>query len=343
MKLMLSIIDRLHRGTDSVELRQLIADDVLRLTKADMLASFVWNEQCQRFEDVVFQNMSASNLRSYVEYFQHRDPITPQLRLRRKATLVSDVMPQEELEKTEFFNDFLQVDGLTYGINLYAYDGEVNMGDLRLWRGLRKDPFTKREVALLEMLKPHFTNALINARTIKELRNKVSGWHDLWELHPNPCVVFSLDGNELHQNQVARQLKLTLSLEDWESLRKQVLQVASGQLDAIHWRDFRLSVIKSRESDMDSAPMIMVQITKQSKLVINHEFILNRFDLTSTEAKLCLWIMRGLSDQAIADYSHRSVWTVRAHMKSIFEKLGIAGRQELAALITSTVAEIQFP
>ncbi len=343
MKLMLGIIDRLHRGTDSVELRQSIADDVLRLTKADMLASFVWNEQLQRFEDVVSQNMSASNLRRYVEHFQHCDPITPQLSLRKKATLVNEVMPQDELEKTEFFNDFLQADGLTYGINLYAYDGDVNMGDLRLWRAARRDPFSQREVALLEMLKPHFTNALINARTIKELRNRISGWHDLWELHPNPCLVFNSIGHELHQNVAARKLKMELSLREWESLRDQVFVVARGQLDATHWRDYRLSVIKSRESDLDGAPMLMVQITKQSKQVINHEFILNRFDLTSAEAKMCLWILRGLSDQAIADYSRRSVWTVRAHMKSIFEKLDVAGRQELAALITSTVAEIQLP
>lgn len=340
---MLGIIDRLHRSTDSLELRRSIAEDVLRLTKADMLGSFVWNEQLQQFEDVVFLNMSASNLRRYDEYFQHCDPITPQLRLRKKATLVTEVMKQDQLETTEFFNDFLQTDGLTYGINLYAYDGEVNMGDLRLWRGARRDPFTQREVHLLEMLKPHFTNALINARTVKELKKRVSGWHDLWELHPNPCLIFSLNGHELHQNAAARQLRFELLPSEWESLRNQVTQVVQGRLDAVYWKNYRLTFVKSRESDLDDAPMIMIQITKQSKLVINHEFILNRFDLTPSEAKICLWILRGLSDQAIADYSRRSIWTVRAHIKSIFDKLQVAGRQELSALITSTVAEIHLP
>ena len=73
-------------------------------------------------------------------------------------------MPQKELEKTEFFNDFLMVDGLHHGINLYAYDGDLNIGDLRIWRAKGTPDFGKREVALLETIKPYFRNSLRNAR-----------------------------------------------------------------------------------------------------------------------------------------------------------------------------------
>ena len=83
----------------------------------------------------VFLNMSPDNLARYEEYYQFRDPITPVLQKRRRATLVREVMPQDELEKTEFFNDFLIQDGLHHGINVYAYDGDLNIGDLRIWRG----------------------------------------------------------------------------------------------------------------------------------------------------------------------------------------------------------------
>lgn len=51
ISLLLQIIDRLHRGDDAVNLRQAIAEDVLRLLDADFLASFVWSEKRKRFED----------------------------------------------------------------------------------------------------------------------------------------------------------------------------------------------------------------------------------------------------------------------------------------------------
>lgn len=342
-RLALGIIDKLHRCSDSHDRRQSIAHDLLRLTRADMLASFVWNEALQRFEDAAFVNMSTSNLQRYSEHFQYCDPITPLLQLRKRATLVTQVMPQADLEKTEFFNDFLQVDGLTHGINLYAYEGDVNIGDLRIWRGGKRAPFSEREVALLDMLQPHFTNALVNARTMTELRRRVSGWHDLWELHPTPCLVFDARGLELHQNAAARQLKLELLPWEWELLRQQMLGFSRGQMDNSLWRDYRLAFVAAGENEVDGAKLFMVQLTQKAKLVIDQEYLLTRFNLTPAEALICLWALRGLSDQAIADHCFRSIWTVRAHMKSIFEKVEVAGRQELTHRITSTVAEIQLP
>ncbi len=40
-------------------------------------------------------------------------------------------MPQRELMRTGFFNDFLARDGLHRGINAYSYAGQRNIGDLR--------------------------------------------------------------------------------------------------------------------------------------------------------------------------------------------------------------------
>ena len=105
MQLMLGIIDKLNRSTNSKQIRQSIADDLLALTGADMFASFVWNDHLQQFDDLVYLNMSEANLDRYAEYYQYRDPITPHLQLRKEATLVNDVMAQDALERTEFFNE----------------------------------------------------------------------------------------------------------------------------------------------------------------------------------------------------------------------------------------------
>ena len=343
MQLMLGIIDKLNRSTNSKQIRQSIADDLLALTDADMFASFVWNDNLQQFDDLVYLNMSEANLDRYAEYYQYRDPITPHLQLRKEATLVNDVMAQDALERTEFFNDFLQADGLKWGINLYAYDGDFNVGDLRIWRSDDRTPFSSREVVLLNMLKPHFTNAMINAKAMRTIREKVSGWHDLWEHHPNPCFVFNSELKNIHRNQAALALIKTLTLNEQLLMLEAAFQYAKSNNANEYWQGYRLSLSKSELVLEDRRDLLMIQLNPQSKAVIDQEWILRRFNLTPTEAKMCLLMLRGMTDQSMAEHLFRSVWTVRAHTKSIFEKLKVAGRAELTHLITTTVADIKLP
>ncbi|MBA1148809.1 helix-turn-helix transcriptional regulator [Ectothiorhodospiraceae bacterium WFHF3C12] len=145
-------------------MRQRAAHGLLVLFDADYFASYVWDADRARFDGRVTLNMDPANLSRYEAYYQYRDPITPKLQRRRRATPVTAIMPQRELMKTEFFNDFLRPDGLHHGMNLYAYDGELNIGDLRIWRARHRAPFDDADVALLDYLRPFFTNVMRNVR-----------------------------------------------------------------------------------------------------------------------------------------------------------------------------------
>ena len=100
-----------------------------------------------RFGERVALNMDAANLDRYAQWHQHHDPITFVLQSRRRATRVTEVMPQRALMRTAFFNDFLSRDGLHWGMNLHAFDGERALGDLRIWRGARAGDSAAREGA----------------------------------------------------------------------------------------------------------------------------------------------------------------------------------------------------
>ena len=112
------------------EVRERIGHHLLELLSADHYASFVWDTPSRRFGAGVWLNMSPDNLASYDAYYQYNDPITFKLQARREPTLVTQIMPQRELMRTEFFNDFLARDGLYWGVNLYSYAGERNIGEL---------------------------------------------------------------------------------------------------------------------------------------------------------------------------------------------------------------------
>lgn len=146
------------------EVRERIGEGLLDLLNADYYASYVWDASRAVFGSRVALNMSDGNLSSYEAYYQYHDPITSKMQQHHTATLVEQVMPQAELVKTEFFNDFLYRDGLYWGVNMYAWDGDENIGDMRIWRSRKRERFGPDSLALLELIKPGFVAALKRAR-----------------------------------------------------------------------------------------------------------------------------------------------------------------------------------
>jgi DNA-binding CsgD family transcriptional regulator len=161
-KQLLSVTECLSNGLNSTKVRSSLGESLLKLLDADYYSSFVWNSQDRKFGECVSINMDEKKLEEYEQYYQFHDPITHQLKKRKRATCVNEVIDQKDLEKTEFYNDFLCHDGLHWGLNLYAYDGRNNIGDIRIWRNKKRSTFNESSVQLLQMISPHFTNSLRN-------------------------------------------------------------------------------------------------------------------------------------------------------------------------------------
>jgi DNA-binding CsgD family transcriptional regulator len=120
--------------------------------------------------------MDPQNLERYRAYYQFHNPISTKAQRFRRAVRVSEIVPQRELVRTEFFNDFLLADGLYHGLNLYVHEGDVNIGDMRIWRSSRRENFDDSDLQVLEIIKPHFCNAMRNALRIGRAEHpKLSG------------------------------------------------------------------------------------------------------------------------------------------------------------------------
>lgn len=159
------IVGRLASLPASADVRASVFGDIMRLLRADFGASYVWHAATGESEHPVNHNMDPANLRRYGEWYQYRDPMTAELRRRRRATLVDAVIPRRQLERTEFYNDFLARDGLHHGINLFVFDaaGRRDLGDLRFWRSRRRPDFESRDLDLLDALCPFLRDALLRA------------------------------------------------------------------------------------------------------------------------------------------------------------------------------------
>ena len=162
------IVGRLGSLPPSADVRVSVFSDIVRLVRGDFGASYVWQAATGESKDAVNFNMDPANLRRYETWFQFRDPMTAKLRSRRTATPVDAVIPQAELERTEFFNDFLARDRLHHGINMFVFDGNGpgrrDLGDLRVWRARHRPDFGRREVDILNALRPFLRDALLRMR-----------------------------------------------------------------------------------------------------------------------------------------------------------------------------------
>jgi len=138
------------------ELRERLGLRLLELFEADYFASYVHNGVTGTDDDAIFINMSSDNIGAYEAYYQFNDPITARMRKAGKAVHVNDVMDQPALERTEFFTDFLHVDGLTHGMNFHAClpreHGAAHLGDLRIWRSRRSGNFDRVDVQMLQIV-----------------------------------------------------------------------------------------------------------------------------------------------------------------------------------------------
>lgn len=146
------------------DIRSEVGALMLDLLGAQYYASYVWNDARACFDTGVHINMDAANLLQYERYYQFHDPITLKLQQHRRAVRVTDVLAQEHLSRTEFFNDFLARDGLHWGVNLYAWRGERNIGDMRIWRDRRHENFDADDLAVLDLVRPAFVAALSRSR-----------------------------------------------------------------------------------------------------------------------------------------------------------------------------------
>ncbi len=169
------------------ETRREVGLRLLELLRADFFGSFVWDDGEQRYVNGVTVNLPADRVAAYEKHHQYHDTVMPRLHALRIAVRVSDVIPHEELRATAIYHDLLAHCGLYWGLNLSAWDGEVNVGDLRIWRAKEREDFAARELALLEMIRPALTASLARSRSTVSVAASVSG--SAGAIHPaNPAL-----------------------------------------------------------------------------------------------------------------------------------------------------------
>jgi DNA-binding NarL/FixJ family response regulator len=81
---------------------------------------------------------------------------------------------------------------------------------------------------------------------------------------------------------------------------------------------------------VDDDIAVIIELAHPSR---NAPLILSSLGLTPREAEIARLVLRGASTKAICAELHLSMYTVKDHLKSIFDKTGVRSRRDLVAQI----------
>jgi DNA-binding CsgD family transcriptional regulator len=161
-----AVLEVLTQPSDNLSLRQRLVAPLSQLLNADYVASLVWDASAQRFCDGVSTSSNPQHIAAYEARYQFEDPLPRLLHARRYPTLVTDVLPQREFVRSDFFNAFMRSESMYWGVNVFAHDGRQDVGDLRIWRSRSKGNFQSDELEALRLIYPSLVHALSGAQKL---------------------------------------------------------------------------------------------------------------------------------------------------------------------------------
>lgn len=264
---------------------------------------------------------------------------------------------ESELEKTEFFNDFLRPQGHFYSFGAsIAYEESVISGITAL-RSKSADGFAAAEVDLLQQLMPHLQSALRLHHRIAGLALELKHTSAALDRLPQGLLIIDSVGRIVFMNRLAESILRTgdgLMLaanglharrhQDTVRLRMLITRAAAttagndlhpgGALSLP--RSGKLGPLKLQVAPLSSgsrAAAILLITAPEYQAVPESEMLQDLLDLTPAEARLAAALVAGKTIKQFAEEVEVTLNTARTQLKSVFSKTGVSRQADLVRLI----------
>jgi len=304
----------------------------------------------------------ADVLRRYEEYYGSKDAWYLAYKKNQSPGWIglgSRLCSLYELEKTEFYADFLRQFDACHQSGVVIEEGAGKLAVLTLNRSKQEGDFDLDHVRFLTTLVPHLKRAL-------HLHKKVLGWKQMAsvaayladtldvgligiDLEGRVCFVNRMaEGllrtrkllqvrqgriivqNSLNQATLDRLLKTATHL-DLEAPAGGAITLSDGA-SSVH-----LSVLPYRTGDAHLPKEVKVFITisdPAANPASRRRLLCELFRLTPAEERISMLLASGLELSAIAERTRTTRHTVRSHLKSIYQKTNVSRQSQLVRLIS---------
>ncbi|WP_165914239.1 LuxR family transcriptional regulator [Pseudomonas sp. IC_126] len=284
--------------------------------------------------------------------------------------LLSELLDGASAPEDEFFRLVLQPYDIAHILGVDLHDPSGPAASLRFTRSHAQPPFGDDEKALCALLVTHFCRALrIHARLGESDTERAIYAGAMSQLavatflldehqqvvRTNPLADRLLgDGCGLHLR--SGRLKLPDERQD-ARLRQLLAQVTTAQtsgtaslaramLVETGTRGAPLSLVirpvpPGQYSQGASVPVLAIFVSDPGQQAESSaSLLMELFQLTPAEARLSVLLANGASVEEASTELHISVHTTRAHLRSIFSKLGVTRQPQLVHLVLKSVASL---
>jgi len=273
------------------------------------------------------------------------------------------VMPDEALERTEYYNGFLKRQDLFHiAGGVIARDGSLTYGFATL-RPRRKGEFRASELNALQAIMPHLARA---ARISKELNTSAHVLQSFASLQIG-LILLDRQRRVVLANQQAEQILnrkdgLTLGAQGQLLAHKQENLLPAKLAGAIGTslgkglqpgRDvfierpsaktpYRLSIMPLRASnfvsDWKQAAVAVFVSDPDARPDLDSKFLQQHYGVTRKEAAVAALLVQGMDLHQICERLGVKITTVRTQIRSLMDKLGVKRQVELVLKLGKTGA-----
>ncbi len=311
----------------------------------------------QRFASISTEAIGEANARYFKETWNTRDLRDRGLArmLQRGVTVDLDFATEEEIGRSDYYNDFLGRHGLRWFAGLAAAAGS-DLWVVSIQRSIAQGPFVAREQERLARLRGPLGTAATMARELGLARAK--GLAEAFELLGSAAVALDWRGEVILANPTARRTltgelriaKRRLTASDNEACRSisDLVDRATSPLLTPAPRPpvavprpgrrplivYAVPVLGEARDIFTRARALLVVLDPDARPTPPEEALRVAFALTSAEARLAARLGTGESLDEAAGSLGISKETARCHLKAIFDKTGAHRQSELVALLS---------
>lgn len=308
-------------------------------------------------EAVITPTSTPQEIQNYIDRFLAIDPFVnlPE----GQVTTLYDYVGQSVLEQSPDIKAYLETADASHILGVDLRIGSGFEARLRLSRAPGGPPFTPEECLWVEKIIPHLRQALELYQKLQSSSSERAVMLDATEQFAIGTILLDADFNVLKLNEVAASIlaeadglkisgqRIVLSQparnKEFRALLAEVRMAPTATrrlftIERLSGRPEITAVIQPVpvHTFMHSAltPVLAIFLTDPSRSrVIEGAVVSKLFGLTPTEGNIAAALANGLSVSDVAQQLGIAENTVRAHLRSIFPKIGIKRQTQLVNII----------
>lgn len=303
-------------------------------------------------DHVISQGVDQKYLDLFRRHYYKMDPFLKTFSVSKAVVTTGSIVSHKDLTRSEYFNDFLKPQSIYYQMVIYLRSRGQLLGCLALFRSEHEQDFSPREKAKGELVASHLGGALEKSILIDKITKSEEIINSICQDLPYKGILV-LD-ESLEPVYINEEAKKTISYlaeekELWENsvfplpkeLYTQCKQLTeNSKLKGETAANREVKLLNKSTGQTISANLRMMNYSRDSRMCLicmdkNESGMLSskqldKFGITRRELEVIGLICEGLKNSEIGEKLFISEYTVENHLRSIYEKMDVKNRINLA-------------